>query len=149
MGHHEGGAAQVADLVDRFAPGQAVGEFDQRALGVAEQQQVGLRMGQDGAAHLVRPVVVVGDAAQGRLDAADHQRHVGEGFAGALRIDDHGAVGAAVGRGAGRVGVVGADLAVRGVAVDHRIHVAGGDAEEQLGPAQALEVGRRIASPAG
>jgi hypothetical protein len=99
--HHEGGAAQVADLADRLAPRQAVGEFDQRALGVAEQQQVGLRMRQDGAPHLVRPVVVVGDAAQGGLDAADHQRHVGEGFARALRIDDHGAVGAAVGAASG------------------------------------------------
>ena len=40
---------------------------------------------------------------------------------------------------AGRVGVVAAHLAVGGVAVDHRIHVPGGHAEEQVRPAQRLK----------
>jgi hypothetical protein len=39
-----------------------------------------------------------------------------------------------------RVGVVGADLAVGGVAIDHRIHVAGGDAEEQVRLAERPEI---------
>jgi hypothetical protein len=62
--HHEGGAAQVADILDRFAGGQAVRQVDQRPLGIAEDQHVGLGIGQDGTAHLVRPVIVMGDAAQ-------------------------------------------------------------------------------------
>jgi hypothetical protein len=62
-----------------------------------------------------------------------------EGFAAALRIDDGRAVGALAADVAGRVGVVAADLAVRRVAVDHRIHVAGGHAEEQVRLAQRLE----------
>ena len=37
------------------------------------------------------------------------------------------------------VGVVGADFAVRRVAVDHGIHVARGHAPKQVGPAQRLE----------
>jgi hypothetical protein len=41
-----------------------MGQFDERALGVAEEQQVGLGIRQHRAAHRVRPVVVVGDAAQ-------------------------------------------------------------------------------------
>ena len=141
--HHEGGAAQVADVLDVFARGQAVGQFHQRALGVAEEQHVGLGIGQHRAAHLVRPVVVMGDAAQAGLDGADDHRHVRESLAAALGIDDHRAVGPLVRLGVGRVGVVGADLAVGGVAVDHRIHVAGGDAEEQVRLAQRAEgVGR-------
>ena len=52
------------------------------------------------------------------------------GFAGPLGVDDHGAVGTLAGHAAGRVGVVGANLPVRGVAVDHGVHVAGGNAEE-------------------
>jgi hypothetical protein len=56
----------------------------------------------------------------------------GEGLATALRIDDDGAVRTPVGLAARRVGVVGTRLAVGGVAIDHRIHVAGGDAEEQV-----------------
>ena len=59
-----------------------------------------------------------------------------EGFAAALGIDDDGAVRPPVRLGVGRVGVVGADFAVGRVAVDHGIHVAGGDAEEQIGLAQ-------------
>jgi hypothetical protein len=58
-----------------------VRQVDQRPLGIAEDQHVGLGIGQDGTAHLVRPVVVVGDAAQRRFDAADDDGHVGIGFA--------------------------------------------------------------------
>ena len=125
-------AAQVADGLDVLALGQAVREFHQRALGVAEQQQVGLRVRQDRAPHLVRPVVVMRDAAQARLDAADDQRRIGIGLAAALGVDDDRVVGALVRRGVRRVGVGGTDFPVGGIAVDHRIHVAGGDAEEQV-----------------
>ena len=47
-----------------------------------------LRIEQDRAAHLLRPVVEVRDAAQRGLDAADDDRHVAERLAAALRIDD-------------------------------------------------------------
>jgi hypothetical protein len=136
---HEGGAAHVGDLLHRFLAGQAVGNLDDGALGVAVQQQVALGIDDDRAAHLVRPVVVVRDAAQRALDAAEDDRHVVPGFPAALRIHDGRAVGARAADVAGRVGVVAADLAVRGVAVDHRIHVAGGYAEEQVRLAQRLE----------
>ena len=86
----------------------------------------------------------MGNAAQAGLDRADDHVAAGEGLAAALGIDGDRAVRPLVGLGVGRVGVVGADLAVGGVAVDHRIHVAGGDAEEQVGFAQFPEVGRRI-----
>ncbi len=46
---------------------------------------------------------------------------------------------------AGGVGVVGTGFAVRGIAVDHGIHVAGGDAEEEVRPAERLE--RRFRLP--
>ena len=39
----------------------------------------------------------------------------------------------------GRVGIVAAHAPVRGVAVHHRVHVAGGHAEEQVGPAERGE----------
>jgi hypothetical protein len=86
----------------------------------------------------------MGDAAQAGLDRADHHVAAGEGLAAALGIDGDGAVRAPVGLAVRRVGVVGADPAVGGIAVDHRIHVAGGDAEEQAGLAQFPEIGRRI-----
>jgi hypothetical protein len=78
----------------------------------------------------------VRDAAQAGLDAADHHRHVAPGLLAALRVDQRGAVGPLAAGAAGRVGVVAADLAIGRVAVDHRIHVAGGHAEEQVRLAQ-------------
>ena len=137
--HHVGRAAHVGDLVDRLAARQAVGDLDDGTLGVAVQQQVGLAVHQHRAAHLVLPVVVVGDAAQAGLDAAQHDRHLGIGLAAALRIDQRGTVRPLAGHVAGGIGIVAAQPAVGGVAVDHRIHVAGGDAEEQIRLAQRLE----------
>ena len=136
---HEGGTAQVTNGLDRLACVEPMGQRHQRALGVAEKQDVGLGVGQHRAPHLVRPVVVVGDAAQACLDAADDDRRARIGLARALGVHGHRAVGALAGLGVGRVGVVGADLAVGRVAVDQRVHVARGDAEVQPRPAQRTE----------
>ena len=109
-----------------------MGDLDDGALGIAVDQQVGLGINEDRAAHLVLPVVVVRDAAQARFDATDDHRYVAPGFLAALRVDEGRAVGPGATQATGRVGVVAAYLSIRRVAVDHRIHVAGGDAEEQL-----------------
>jgi hypothetical protein len=47
-----------------LALGKPMRDFDHGALGVAVEQDVGLGVDQDRAAHLVRPVVVMRDAAQ-------------------------------------------------------------------------------------
>ena len=83
----------------------------------------------------------MGDAAQRAFDAAEHDRHVAECLAAALRIDDHRAVGARAAFAAGRVAVVVAQAPVGRVAVDHGVHVAAGDAEEQ---GRAAERGERL-----
>ena len=49
----ERGAAQVADLRDRLAGGEPVRDLDDRALAVAEHEQVGLRVDQHRPPHLV------------------------------------------------------------------------------------------------
>jgi len=53
-------------------------------LGVAEDQEVGLRVHQHRSPHFLRPVVEVRDTAQGRLDATHDDRHVPVGLADAL-----------------------------------------------------------------
>ena len=63
----------------------------------------------------------------------------GERFLAALAIDQRTAIGACAALPAGRVGIIRAQFAVGGVAVDHRIHVAGGDAEKQVRFAEHLE----------
>jgi len=117
--------------------------LDDLAFGVAEYQQVGFRIEQHGASNLLRPVVEVRDAPQARLDAADDDGYCVERFTHTLRINDHRAVRPLASLAAGRVRIVAADAAIRGVTVHHRIHVAGGDAEEQVGLAELFEVGGR------
>jgi hypothetical protein len=51
----------------------------------------------------------------------------------ALRIDDNGSIRALAALPAWRVCIIAADALVRGIAVHHRVHVPGGDAEEQVG----------------
>jgi hypothetical protein len=87
-----------------------VRDLDDRALGVAVQQQVALGVEHDAVAHLVRPVVVVRDAAQAALDAAQDDGHVLEGFAAALAVDDGRAVRPLAADVAGRVRVVAAQI---------------------------------------
>jgi hypothetical protein len=84
---YEGRAPDVADLLDGFARGQSVGDFDDGALGIAIHEQVALGIDQDGPTHLVLPVVVMGDAPQRRLDAAHDEGHVAKSLAAALRIN--------------------------------------------------------------
>ena len=134
-------AAHIADGLDRLTGGQTLSHLDDCTLGVAEQQDVGAGVDQDRMANLVLPVVVVGDAAQRGLDAAEHDRHVLVGFLAALAVDQAGAVRPLARFAAGGISIVRADLLVRGVAVDHRVHVAGRDPEEEVGLAQLHEVG--------
>ena len=136
---HKGRATHVCDFSHRLTRRQAVRDFHQGTLGVAVQHQIALGIDHDRAPHLVRPVVVVRNAAQRALDAAQHNGHVLESFTAALAVDDGGTVRPPASHVAGRVGVVAADLAVRRVAVDHRIHVACRHAPEQVRLAQHLE----------
>ncbi len=136
----KGGAAHVGDLADGIAARQPLRHLDDGALGVAVEQNVGGGVHQDRTAHLVRPVIVMADAPQRRLDAAQHYRHVLVGFLAALAVDQAGAVGPLAGQATRGVGIVGTYLAVGGVAVDHRVHVAGGDTEEQIRLAELHEV---------
>ncbi len=117
-----------------------MGDLADLPLGVAEDEQVGLRVHQYRAADFFGPVVEVRDTPQRGLDAADDDGHVLVGLAGTLRIHDHATVGSRAGDAVRRVGIVAADPAIRGVAIHHRIHVATGDAEEQVRPAELHEV---------
>ena len=138
------GAAHVGDVFDLVAIGQALGHFNNGALGVAVQQNVGAGIDQDRVTHTVLPVVVMGDAAQGGFDTAKDNRYVFIGFFAALAVHQAGTVRALTGQAAGRIGVVRADFLVGGVAVDHRVHVAGRDAEEQVRLAELHKVVFRL-----
>ena len=105
--------------LDRLARREPPGDLDDRLLAHAEDDQVGLAVEQDRPADGVAPVVVVGQPAQRRLDAAGDDRHAGERLAGPLAVGQRRPVGPQADPAAGRVGVVVADLLVGRVVVDH------------------------------
>ncbi len=132
---HERSATQIGDVGDLRSGGHAMRDIDDLPFGIAVHQQIRLGVQQHRAPHLLAPVIEVRDAAQRGLDAADDDGHVLESFARTLRVHHDAAIGALAAHAAGRVGVIAANPLVRGVAVHHRVHVARGDAEEQVRPA--------------
>ncbi len=140
----EGRATKIRDLARVLARGHAMRQLHQGPFGITEQQDVRARIQQHGAPDLVLPVVVVGNAAQAGLDPAGDDRHILVRLAGTLGVNDDRAVGTPAVHIPRRIGVVGTDLPLGRVVVDHRIHVPGGHAEKQVGPAQCAEwLGRR------
>ena len=136
----EGHAPHVAEVFHRAARLEAAGDFDDRVFAHAIREHIGLCVEQDRFADLVAPVVVMGEAAEGGFDAACDDGDAGVGFAGALAVGEGRAVGAEADSAAGRVGVIVSDFAVSRVMVDHRVHVAGADAEEQLRAAETAPI---------
>jgi len=126
-----------------FPCGQAVRHFDDGPFRIAIKQQVGPAVQQDGAAHLVAPVIVVGNPAQAGFDTADDEGHLAVGLPQALAVDDHSPVGSPVPKVVRCIGVVIAPFSVRRITVDHGIHIAGGHTEEKSRLAEHLEGERR------
>ncbi len=83
------------------------------------------------------------DAAQAGLDAADHDRRIRKRLAHALRIDDHAAIRPLAALAMRCVRIVAPHAPVGRVAIHHRIHVAGRDAEEERWWPKRLEIARR------
>jgi hypothetical protein len=135
LAHHEARAPDVAHVLDLVARLEPLGELPDRALAHAEDHHVGLGVEQDRAAHLLAPVVVVGDPAQRGLDASEHDRHAGIGAARHVRVHDAGPVGPGAGASPRRILVLRPHLLLRGQLVEHAVEVAGGDAHEQPGGA--------------
>ena len=125
-----------AQVLDRLTGREPPGDLDDLVLAHAEDDEVGLGVEHDRPADGVAPVVVMGQPAERGLDAAGDDRHAGKRLAGTLAVGDRGPVGPQADPAAGTVGVVVADLLVGRVVVDHAVHVAGADAEEQPRPAE-------------
>ena len=144
----EGHLPQLAQQLGVVSVAQRAGHLLDDALAHAVDQQVGARLGQHGGFERIAPVVVVGQAAQRGLDAADHYRRVGIEPLEDARVDRHGVVGAESRLAARRVGVVVAQPQVGRVVVDHRVHGPGRDAEEEPRCPQLGEV-PQVVPPVG
>ncbi len=71
-------------------------------------------------------------ASEAGFDATNDQRYVSVGLSGSLTVNRHRAIWSFSRNIARGVGVVITPFAVGGVVIDHRVHVARGDAEEQV-----------------
>ena len=86
-----------------------------------------MRIEQDRALALVRPVVVVREPPQARLDAADDDGLAAVGPADEIAVDRHGVVGALTHDAAGGIGV-GLPVGLGdSIVVDHRVHISAHD----------------------
>ena len=72
----------------------------------------------------------MGDPSEAGFNPANHDRGVSPCLAQPLAVDGDGAIGALACHIPGRVGIIVASLSIGGVMVDHRIHIAGGDAKK-------------------
>ena len=135
VGRHGGfvyRAADKGDVPHRDTAAERLGDFHNRPLAHAVGDQVCAGVEQNGALHVVRPVVVVREAAQTGLDAAEDDRCFLVGAADQVGVDDRGVIRPQPHFPARRVGVHTAALFGNRVVVDHRIHIAGGDEEAEL-----------------
>ncbi len=131
---------QVADDAERLAVVECVGDGYCRLLAHAVADEVCRSIEQQTGAQAVFPVVVMGESAQGSLDAAEHDGHVGEQLAQYLGIDNACVLRAAVMATVGREGIFRTQSLGSGVFVDHRVHTPRGDGEEEARLTELLEV---------
>ena len=135
----DAGAPHVGDLSHRGPRGQPGGDLQGGIFPHAVGEDVRLGVEQDGPAHLVLPVVVVGKPAEGRLQPADDNGNVPKGLPHPVGVDHGGVVGTQAGLAAGGVGVVVAALLRGGVVGHHGVDVPRPDEHPQPGPAQSSE----------
>ena len=102
-------------------------------------QQVGLRIQQNGALELVRPVVVVRQTAQAGLDAADQDGNFRMCPADEVAVDHRGVVRSFAGHAAGGVGVGLTAVLAHGVMVDHGGHISARDEKAEARRAEDVD----------
>lgn len=100
-------------------------------LAHAVDEDVGARVEQYRALELVLPVVVVSQAAQACLDAADDDGSVLERLTDEVAVDRDGTIGAVPLLATGGIGVGMATVLGHRIVVDHGVHVAGADQKAQ------------------
>ena len=135
------GTVDIGDLVDGQSRVERVGDLDNRVLAHAVDEDVGARVEQYRALELVLPVVVVGQAAQACLDAADDDGGVLERLADEVAVDRDGTIGAVPLLATGGIGIGVAAVLCHRIVVDHGVHVAGADQKAQARLAEHRDAG--------
>ena len=117
------GSAYIADFFDGNAFIQQTGNTQQNIFSHAVGQQIGARIHQNRTAHRIRPIIVMGKAAQGCLQASDDDGNIAVCFPNTVAIDDGSAVGTHASLTAGGVVVVGSFFLGGGIVRHHGINI--------------------------
>ena len=143
IGHHQvylGGTVHrtvdKGDVLGFQAAVQSVRHLHHRPLAHAVHEQVRLAVQQNGAFKLVRPVVVVGHAAQAGLNAADENGDILIYPTDEITVHHRSIVRPFPNHPTGCKGIHLAVLFGHAVVVDHGVHVAASDQKAQTGPTQ-------------
>ena len=130
-----------ARAVAGHARAHRLGDLLQRQFAHAVHDRVGGRVEDDRSPDGVVPEIVMREPAQRRLDAAGEDSHrPAEDAPDHVAVRDQRAVRPAAADAAGRVVVLAPRPLQRGVIVDHRVHRAGRDGEEQPRLAEPRDV---------
>ena len=142
------GLRYLMNYVDRTTFSELSAQLDDRFLTHAIDNHVGTAVAEYAWAHLVLPVVIVGEATERCLYATQHDRHIRIEFSENARIDNGRVFGTKVMTAVGAVGILATKTLVGSIFVYHRIHTAGGNAKEKTWSAQLFKVAI-VAVPVG
>ena len=122
-------SGHIPDLLSPLAVLQPQGYLPERALAHSINEQIGRRICQNGAAHCIRPIIVVGEPPQTGLDPAQDDGHAGKEAVDPVGVNDGCPVRPAQSA-AWRIDIRASPLQIGRQIVDHGVHVSRGYAEE-------------------
>ena len=142
-----GDDCRAADAAQRFSVAQAVCGLERCALTHAVDENVGTRIENDAAAHLIVPVIVMRKPAERGLHPAEQDRDAGERLPRTVGVNSAGAVGPQPGLSSRRVKILAATLFRRRIVRHHAVQIACADENAELRPPHRFK--RRGVVPRG
>ena len=118
------GLREISDVADGLSLAESASQFERRFLTHAVGDHVGTGVEEYAWAQTVLPVVIVCQTAQRGLDASEHYGDIRKELLEDFGVDDGGVFRTHVVTAVGTIGVLGAQAAVGGVLVHHRVHAA-------------------------
>ena len=132
-------AVDVGHVLNGKAAVQAIRHFPDAPLSHAVEEQVRLGVQQDGTAHLVRPVIVMGQPPETGLHAANENRYIPEALADQVAVYNGSPVRPLSHHSAGGKSIGFPAVMGYGIVVYHGVHIAPGDQKAQPGPPQGAD----------
>ena len=142
-----GNDRRAADAAQGLPVAQAVCGLERCALAHAVNENVGARIENDAAAHLIVPVIVMRKPAERGLHPAEQDRDAGERLPRAVGIYRTGAVGPQPGFPSGGIKILAAALFRRRIVRHHAVQIACADENAELRPPHRFK--RRGVVPRG